>query len=311
MNFDLKREICNDHGKVIWNNNPLFLIPNQHLKTININSDGFRGNELQDNPDYRIFVIGGSTTFGVGVTDSNTFPSILQQKLSAKFPYHNIEVVNAGIPGAYSFPEANLIKNKILAYDPDLLIIYDGWNDLDRNFEHYFETSSDIKLSDRIIRLVKQSDYVTPQVILELYFNYKHEVIDMVPFNSSHIEQKILLWSDTWNDICNLQRTHNFKTIVALQPILGTGNKQLSAEEQKNFLHYDSKSQTQYYQLYADALPKLQTSCTSTYDLRHIFDAYDESIFFDSGHVGNLGNEIIANVIHERIENIIESDLLD
>ena len=66
MSFELKRQICNDNDKLVWNNNPLYLIPNQHFSTININSHGFRGDELQNNPDYRIFVMGGSTAFGVG-----------------------------------------------------------------------------------------------------------------------------------------------------------------------------------------------------------------------------------------------------
>lgn len=310
VDFEIKRQICHDHGKVIWNNDPLYLIPNQHFNTININSDGFRGEELQNNADYRIFVIGGSTTFGAGASsDSHTISGFLQKKLSSQFPQHNIEVINAGISNAYSFSEANLIKNKILSHDPDLLIIYDGWNDLDRVYENYYDTATDVKLLDQIIRFIKRSEYVTPQVLLKLYFNFHHDNVAVASFDSSNMEQKVSLWTETWTDICNLQNEYGFKTIIMLQPILGTGNKPLSSEEQQHFVHFDNESQIYYYQKYADVLPQLQSACTATHDLRNIFDNYSETIYYDSGHVGDFGNEIIADTMYEKIIDVIQSDL--
>ena len=309
ISFDLKRDICISNDKVVWNNSPLYLIPDQHLKTINVNSDGFRGDELQNNPDYRIFVIGGSTMFGAGSTsDSTTISGYLQEKISAQFPKYNIEIINAGIPKAYSFTESNLIKNKLLEYNPDLLIIYDGWNDLINDYERY-QDSGDYKLMDQIIRLIRQGDYVTPTVLLKWYFNYQHDNINIISFNPSNIKQKVSLWSDAWIDICNLQGEYDFKTVIMIQPIVGTGNKFLSPEEQQYFLHYDSESKIRYYQLYADALPKLNSVCTATYDLRNVFDSFSETIFYDSGHVGDFGNEIIAEKIYEKIMPIVIKDI--
>lgn len=309
ISFDLKREICKDNDKLVWNNNPLYLIPDQHFKTININSNSFRGDELQKNPDYRIFTIGGSTMFGVGSTsDSTTISGFLQKKISDQLSEYNIEVINAGMPKAYSLTETNLIKNKLLSYNPDLLIIYDGWNDLDRDYGYYYDTV-DYKLMDQIIRLIRQSDYVTPTVLLKIYFNSQNDNIDTIKFDSSNIEQKVSLWNDAWTEICNLQDKYDFKTVITLQPILGTGNKSLSPEEQENFLHFDSESQIHYYQSYAEALPKLESMCTATYDLRHVFDPFSETIFYDSGHVGDFGNEIIAEEIFEKILPIITKDI--
>ena len=31
VSFELKRNICNDNDKLVWNNNPLYIIPNQNL----------------------------------------------------------------------------------------------------------------------------------------------------------------------------------------------------------------------------------------------------------------------------------------
>ena len=309
MNFDLKRNICNDNAKLTWTNNPLHLTPNQHFQTININSESFRGTELQKNPDYRIFVIGGSTTFGVGATsDHNTIPGYLQQLVSKDFGKYNIEVINAGIPKAYSFTEKNLIKDKLLSYNPDLLIIYDGWNDLQHDYDHY-EDSGDYKLMDQIIRSIHRSDIVTPNVILKLYFNYKHDTVDIMPFNSYKIEQKTSLWKDAWINVCSLQEKYDFKTMIVLQPIVGTGNKSLSVEEQNYFIHYDSEQKNTYYQLYANKLNELNSICTITFDLRDGFDSNSETIFYDAGHVGDKGNQIIAKKIYDLISPIVQSDI--
>ena len=96
------------------------------------NSYGFRGNEFQEQKhdiDFRIFAVGGSTTFGSGATDDETWPAYLQQILNEKITGKKIEVINAGVHGATVVAEYDMIKNKISSLDPDLIIMFDGWND--------------------------------------------------------------------------------------------------------------------------------------------------------------------------------------
>lgn len=302
---NLKLQICRDNISLKWNINPLFLIPNQNLNTITVNSDGFRGNELSPNPDYRIFVIGGSTTFGVGSTsDSKTIPSFLQEKITQVFPNQNIEVINAGIPQAYSYTESILIKEKILSYSPDLLIIYDGWNDLSQDYEFYSKGTDPIFL-DKLIRYVGKSDYLTPKFILTYYFNLKHNSSEIVPFNSYKINEKISLWKNTWTDICQLEIENNFKTIVTLQPLVGTGQKNLTFEESYSFIKFDGESVIFHYNFYQDALNELNSKCFSTLDLRNAFDSNSETIFYDFGHVGDFGNKIISDNLFNKILPIL------
>ena len=174
-------------------------------------------------------------------------------------------------------------------------------------YEHYFD-SGDYELMDQIIRLIRQGDYVTPTVILKWYFNSQHDSISIMEFNPSNIEKKVSLWSNAWIDVCNLQEKHDFKALIMIQPIVGTGDKILSEEEEVHFLHYDHESKINYYQLYADALPKLNSVCTGTYDLRTVFDSFSETIFYDSGHIGDFGNEIVAEKIYDVIRPIIIED---
>lgn len=311
VSHDLKLDICKDNGAVKWKTNPLLLIPDQHMKTININSDGFRGNELLTDPDYRIFLVGGSTTFGVGATsDQSTIPYFLQEKLVERFPDSNIEVINAGIPNAYSFTESVLIKNKLLSFAPNMLVIYDGWNDLAHDYEEY-ETGTDVLLLDKIIRFIGKSDYVTPKALLTFYFNLQYDSTDVIEFDNSNMDKKITLWKNTWEEICELGNESNFKTIITLQPLVGTGNKALSSEELTYFKKYDGQSKIDHYDSYNNALNELDSKCSTIADLRNVFDSNHETVYFDFGHVGDHGNKIVANEIYEKILPTILKDISD
>ncbi|MDP3920405.1 MAG: SGNH/GDSL hydrolase family protein [Candidatus Omnitrophota bacterium] len=96
--------------------------------TISHNSLGFRGPEfnLHKNPaKKRVVVYGGSSTYGVNVSDSDTWSSYLQQELGPSY-----EVVNAGVPG-YSTAEA-VIQTALqqMDLDADIAVYYQGWNDI-------------------------------------------------------------------------------------------------------------------------------------------------------------------------------------
>jgi len=97
-----------------------------------INSHSFRGEEfsLEKSDDtFRIFIVGGSTVQGWGVSEQETISYILEKKLNQLSINKNFEVINAGFGGAWSKDEVKLIENKIINFNPDLIIVYDGWND--------------------------------------------------------------------------------------------------------------------------------------------------------------------------------------
>ena len=102
--------------------------------TININSLGFRGDEFSEiKPDrtYRIFMLGSSPMFGYGATsDETTIPGFMQKFLGKTDFGFDIEVINSGVQAISSDTELELIKQKLITFSPDLIIIYDGWNDL-------------------------------------------------------------------------------------------------------------------------------------------------------------------------------------
>ena len=135
MSTEQKRQLCVDLYEIKTLGQEI--IPNQSSDTININSHGFRGEEFSEvkPPNtYRIFMLGGSTMYGTGSTsDETTIPGYLQNYFDESNLEFKIEIINAGIQGADAETELNLIKNKLLRFSPDMIIIYDGWNDLRAN----------------------------------------------------------------------------------------------------------------------------------------------------------------------------------
>jgi len=132
-----------------------------------INSEGFRGPEFtKDKPEntYRIFVLGGSTVFSVGVLDNQTVPFYLQQMYDETQVDSKVEVINAGLTAKFSLQESQLVKYRLIDFDPDLLIVYDGWNDLKNYISYDNPKASPTLWKERwmaICELGKQYDYDT------------------------------------------------------------------------------------------------------------------------------------------------------
>jgi len=257
---ETKRQMCVQTYEVQYSVSNID--PNQHFDTININTEGFRGKEispLKPENTFRIFIIGGSTVYGTGAeSDITTMPGFLQREFDNYNIGYDVEIVNAGISGAWSFSEIQLIKNKILNLEPDMLVIFEGWNDLGR------------------------------------FSNFSTDDSDIITWTDT--------WKDRWLDICQIGHEQNFQTIITLQPFVGTGDKNLSEEEFSWFLKNDHSRLLKLYESYNQQLSSLENNCSKTMDMRNAFDDYnDETIFWDSVHVGNKGNSILGKKLFEVI----------
>ena len=298
--------------------------PNQQFPTLNINSYGFRGTEITiEKPEnvYRIFFIGGSTAFGqIASSDSKTIPGILESKFHENAE-KEIEIINAGINNANSRSETYLIKNIILDFNPDMLIVYDGWNEgqhdwgwddevEDQSTLANLKNSFEVYLNSLYITKIKPY-YKTPEKFQELFTNINNNPGEIKVPNSDLNEKKASVWQKRWLDICSIEDEKNFKTIITLQPILGTGNKSLTPVEQER-LESSFARQSIILELFdklATSLTELEKTCEKTIDLRDSFDHTDKPVFHDLGHTSNYGNEIVAERIYQNILPIVLDDI--
>jgi lysophospholipase L1-like esterase len=108
--------------------------PNYRKGRTSHNSLGYRNDEFPlKKPDgvYRIVALGGSSTYDVRIEDNaNTFTAQLEKVLKEEYGYQNVQVVNAGVPGYNSWEILVNLEFRVLDLDPDLVIIYEGTNDV-------------------------------------------------------------------------------------------------------------------------------------------------------------------------------------
>jgi hypothetical protein len=93
---------------------------------VRTNSSGMRDRERSmkkaDNV-IRIAVLGDSVTFGFGVENEETYPSMLEKMLNQTDSRHKYEVLNFGVGGYSSQDEALVLRDKAIQWNPDLVVI--------------------------------------------------------------------------------------------------------------------------------------------------------------------------------------------
>lgn len=81
--------------------------------------------------EYRVVMLGGSTTYGYGTRSDEAIPAVLDRNLAGRTvgPFHRFSVINLAYnnEGAYSF---KFTLNDYLYLKYDLVCLYEGYNDL-------------------------------------------------------------------------------------------------------------------------------------------------------------------------------------
>ncbi len=77
---------------------------------------------------YRIFFLGGSSTFGYPYAHNGSMSKMLGQRLQDYFPDRKLEIINLGMPAINSFSLLDY-ADEILEQQPDALVIYAGHNE--------------------------------------------------------------------------------------------------------------------------------------------------------------------------------------
>jgi len=335
-----KNELCSAYQSLEYNQKgPIsYLVPNQYYNYLNINSDGFRGNEIIDDGKYRIIFLGGSTVFGIVTTsDQITIPALVEKKLNEK--KFNVQVINAGIPSATSIDELYLLENDLLKYNPDLVVMYDGWNDIGErnkikfnieyeefkentvieNYEDFsnlnIENTIQIRSGTGILTFLSDINYKTG-IGLVIF------VRDNLILNSNIIKNEVKSFQNTsdlilienrlknnWEKVCNLGEENSFKTVNIIQPSLGTSSRNLSNEETIQMSLSNFRMDDFNYLKKLDIKKLENNKCKNIIDLRNTFEGIKgKTIFFDAVHVSDYGNDIISEKIIQVLIPIIKND---
>ena len=281
----------------------------------NINSYGFRGNEI--NPDRKITILclGASTTEGANSDENNTYPNILQELFNEE--YSGVQILNLGHSGYTPNDSYNLLQFN-LDLDPDIVIYFEGNGNGLAKTESYQDKG--FSLSELYHQLYKRS------LLVRAFFNAVPDVASMIlfsdhphTFNINNMATQEEYFFDV-EKIINLAFEKNFIPVI-VTPLNGwSDNIEFSTEEflsmQNELYDYwplTPKEIELFYIDYADKYKSLAfEKKVNLIDVENNFKD-DKSLFLnvenklnDLHHLSPYGNKRLAELIFEDLRILVD-----
>jgi lysophospholipase L1-like esterase len=307
------------------------------------NNYGFRYKEnfppKKPKEEVRIFVTGGSVAWGVGSPQEYLYTTRIEKKLQEYYPNLRIRVINAGVGGYFSIHERILILNKISEFEPDVVVMFSGWNDIYAGYDGFqvlddkwdFLNAGPVlakynprysinkKTKKRIKPPKHYKDYIfKTHFLLDRYF-YSRKSLDKVKnsIEKTRTEPQIVIKNLIKNILVvhDLSKRQDFILLFYLQPALDNTKKSLSPYE-NSILDYHEKRHVgfhSYYSLLYDLYRKelLKVADKEGFLFVDGDDAIShepKTVFDDNAHFGDRGNRLISehmtSILYERIAEI-------
>lgn len=306
------------------------LIGIDSITTFSLNNFGYRGDSLK-NPkpsnEFRIFLVGGSTTECLYIDDRKSVEAQLQESLNNKNTTFDIKVFNAGKSGDFSTDHLAMISHRINHLEPDLIVLFLGINDFKRTLSnHSYIQMPKKKLKKNILidflaaysqlmrRFIvfKNNFSVNPQhVVITQETNYKDlvkktkamPVVDSIPYFSTKFfknnlksiigicqtneVQLVLVTQATTWNSTVSNRIRDFHWMTAVKD--GIRYKEPALEKSINVFNDDIREIGQKEDVYIlDLAKKIPKS---------------EEYFYDDCHFNNNGVTYYSDLLAEFISN--------
>ena len=295
--------------------------------TITLNDLGFRGElPLPDkSEEFRIIMLGGSTVFN-GVPLSKSIPGELEQVFHNN-GFSKVKVYNWGVVSFNSGQELSLLVHSVADFNPDLVITYDGANDIYHsyvfeprpgypyNWQTYETGLNMIRNGPRLNQVVNLLLIKSSLIASVFGESLKTRIVEsqgkltlpsQAPDDLSYKTTQTYI--NNLNKMCNFSKGNSFKLAVILQPIilfksplvgneknlLGTEAIQSYVKQSYKILEKDFKSLSEN--------PRYNNQCFF-YDSSKIFSDYNQETYWDFVHTNNDGNKYIATQIYNSIKN--------
>ncbi|MCG8556912.1 MAG: hypothetical protein MJD61_16755 [Proteobacteria bacterium] len=251
---------------------------------------------------YRIFLVGGSTAFGSGApNDNQTIGGYLEAYLNnlASTPDKNrlrFEVFTFAQPAWASTHERIVIENRIIELMPDLVISLSGINDIHwglggRNIlwfrsyadEHYWKVVNEVHAFLGLPRMADVTTVSSDPISCDLVATRLRSNVALSSFALQLVDAKYLF---------------------VLQPSAHVSERDLYAKLA------DPTSVREYWSgCYASIdrrLKALRRNNLYYLSLVGLFDDRDKAeIYLDAYHLGNRGNDLVADAIRRRVVEAI------
>jgi len=321
------------------------------------NSVGFRRSSevVVEKPvgTYRIFLMGASTAYGLGslwthlqkdyavLDNSETIDAYLEALLTDSLPGVHVEVINAAITSTWTHHNLIYLNQRILRYDPDMVLSLDGFNDFFKfepghdQFATYaygmpsrvimgkptwyalayanawwlFRKSAAAHVASRTLRALKRAltkRPIPPPLDVD---SAMAGIRATFPRNALKMHERIGL----------ILRAEDVRAVFMLQPLLilerdRSGMPPIErklfefnvASYQPNYEFFVHRS-VAYFRVAEDSMAAEVGG--SFLDLTQVFDRVVGQVYTDYAHLTPLGNRIVAERIANHILPSIHEDM--
>lgn len=239
--------------------------------------------------NYKIVVLGGSTTDG-NLFWFKSWPEILFEQLNKK----NITIYNGGVSGYTSGQELLKFIRDVLPLKPDMVIVFDGYNDTCQGCSrHPYSFSYAKEIYDYGARNIAD-EYVQQQISSLL--------CEGISVEGSCFDN----WINNMELFYDISVARNIKFYSFLQPMImskvRTGSEDEIYMSSRQFYEKDLYCQKSFRNEIDKS--EIKGSHEYIYDLSDIFDELPD-VYVDVCHVNEKGNKVIADSIYGVIKNQI------
>ena len=239
--------------------------------------------------DFKIAVLGGSTTDDI--YDKRNWARILYEK----WPNDAVTVYNGGTCGYTSTQELIKLERDILPLNPNLIIVYDGFNDLCEDPGHPFAIPYLKQMFDLIVRNIHEEG--TGHVGNDMDISAVNIGVDT---GENYFEN----WLSKLKCMSAVSQTKDIAFMAFAQP---TRYNMLNRKGIDEWVLSSSvfwvENCAEPFRLFREMIEnrKIEEDYTYIYNLTGIFDDRPD-VYMDSCHLFEKGNEIIA----DRILHVID-----
>lgn len=288
------------------------LMPGYQVAGIYINRFGFRGEDFSKpkaRDTTRLLCLGDSCTFGVA-GDESPYPYQLQQVLNDAGPEIAYQTINAGVEGHASI-NALLRLPRLLTFQPDVLIVYLGWNDMwTSNPKHY----PDLRRKARSYWHYGNGA-PTPSLLVNNAIERLGIHASLPPISSFDLDAFMPTnFEFNMQQMIRLARKQHIRVVLTTLPTLIPTQPNLPSLRGHEKLHYpafleqgDLDRLRQLHGIYHVALQRLAVAGdVDLIDLNAAFDALDaerDLYFSDTRHPTVEGHQVIAQTLAEGLRD--------
>ena len=273
--------------------------------------------------EIRIFFTGGSTAWGVGPRQEDVYSARLERLLRQSHPHRRVRAVSAGVGAYVSTQERILVTNRISELEPDLVVMFSGWNDTYKGYTgvHALEDHDYLGAAGVLGEHIAQyaaPDSNTAAVEPPQWVDFRlktHFLVAAVLYRLAPADDLKERTADRMIDpaeVCrvlaknvravkDLARREGFELAFYLQPSLYNTHKTLTPHEEQLLRESERKYiafpryNRELYDRYRRELPKLAAQEGFFYaDADRAIAREPKSVFEDQVHLGDRGNRLVA-----------------